>query len=183
MQIFIPDIYQKSIYDIDYNKLKKKGIKCLLFDLDNTLVPVNNDIPTKKVKELFNVLEKDFKIIIISNSGKKRLTPFKEGLNVDVSASSHKPFKKKYLKIMNLYKFEYYEMAAIGDQLLTDISCANRLGVTSILVQSISRKSEKWYTKLNRLREKKILKQLEKIDIGKTQQIKKMIEKSSDIDE
>ena len=161
MQIFIPDIYQKSIYDIDYNKLKKKGIKCLLFDLDNTLVPVNNDIPTKKVKELFNVLEKDFKIIIISNSGKKRLTPFKEGLNVDVSASSHKPFKKKYLKIMNLYKFEYYEMAAIGDQLLTDICGANRIGITSILVNPIG-DYEKWCTKINRFLESFIYRKLRK---------------------
>ena len=161
MQIFIPDIYQKSIYDIDYNKLKKKGIKCLLFDLDNTLVPVNNDIPTKKVKELFNVLEKDFKIIIISNSGKKRLTPFKEGLNVDVSASSHKPFKKKYLKIMNLYKFEYYEMAAIGYQLLTDICGANRIGITSILVNPIG-DYEKWCTKINRFLESFIYRKLRK---------------------
>ena len=31
MEIFVPDIYQKSIYDINYKKLKKRGIKCLLF--------------------------------------------------------------------------------------------------------------------------------------------------------
>ena len=36
MDKFFPDIYQKSIYDINYKKLKKVGIKCLLFDLDNT---------------------------------------------------------------------------------------------------------------------------------------------------
>ena len=65
MENFIPDIYQKNIYDIDYHKLKKRGIKCLLFDLDNTLVPVKTDTPTKKVKELFHFLETDFKVIII----------------------------------------------------------------------------------------------------------------------
>ena len=36
---FMPDIYQKSIYYINYDKLYKKGIRCLLFDLDNTIVP------------------------------------------------------------------------------------------------------------------------------------------------
>ena len=35
MDLFIPDIYQQSIYTIDYKKLKRNGIKCLLFDLDN----------------------------------------------------------------------------------------------------------------------------------------------------
>ena len=164
MQNFIPDMYQKSIYDIDYKKLKEKGIKCLLFDLDNTLVPGNIDIPTKKVKELFMTLEQDFKVIIISNSGKKRLIPFKEGLNVDVSASSHKPFKKKYLKIMKIYKFKYHEIAAIGDQLLTDIYGANRVGITSILINQIG-DYEKFCTKINRFLEGFIRRRLEKKEI------------------
>lgn len=46
----------------------------------------------------------------------------------------------------------------IGDQLLTDIVCANKIGVTNILVKSISRKTERWYTRINRLREEKVLK-------------------------
>ena len=37
MEKYVPDIYQKSVYDIDYSKLKSRGIKCLLFDLDNTI--------------------------------------------------------------------------------------------------------------------------------------------------
>ncbi len=161
MHYLIPDMYQNSIYDIEYNKLKKKGIKCLLFDLDNTLTPVDIDVPSKKVSELFAKLEKDFKIIIISNSGKKRLIPFKEGLNVDVASSSHKPFKKKYLKIMNMYKFKYHEIAAIGDQLLTDILGANRVGITSILINPLG-DYEKWCTKINRFFESFIYRKLRK---------------------
>lgn len=149
MDQFIPDLYQKNIYDIDYEKLKKKGIKCLLFDLDNTLVPVNEDVPSKKVKELFLYLERDFKVIIVSNSNQKRLIPFKEGLNVDVAASARKPSRKKYLKIMDLYGFKKHEIAAIGDQLLTDIFGANRIGITSILVNQVG-EYEKIGTKINR---------------------------------
>ena len=100
MDMFIPDIYQKSIYTIDYKKLKKNGIKCLLFDLDNTIAPYKVIEPDQKVKELFASLEKDFKVIIISNSNKNRLRPFKEKLNVDVAFSSKKPFKTKYKKIL-----------------------------------------------------------------------------------
>ena len=164
MQNFIPDIYQKNIYDIDYKKLKEQGIRCLLFDLDNTLVPVKEDLPTKKVKDLFLHLEKDFKVIIISNSNRKRLTPFKEGLNVDVAFSAKKPLKKKYLKIMDMYKFKEYEIAAIGDQLLTDIQGANRVGITSILINPIG-DYEKFGTRINRFIERFIYKKLKRKNI------------------
>ena len=70
MDIFIPDVYQKSIYTINYKKLKKNGIKCLLFDLDNTIAPYKVNEPDVKVKELFARLEEDFKVIIVSNSPK-----------------------------------------------------------------------------------------------------------------
>ena len=73
MEEYIPDIYQKSIYTINYEKLIDRGIKCLLFDLDNTIAPIGVKEPTKKVKELFDDLKKmGFKIIIFSNSGSKR---------------------------------------------------------------------------------------------------------------
>lgn len=161
MDLFIPDIYQKSIYTINYKKLKKNGIKCLLFDLDNTVAPYKTSEPDVKVKELFARLGDDFKIIIISNNSKNRLRPFKEKLNVDVAFNSRKPFKKKYKKILELYKFKIDEVACIGDQILTDILGANRMGFTSILVNRIA-KYETIFTRFNRFFENFILKSLAK---------------------
>lgn len=161
MDKFIPDIYQKSVYTINYKKLKKNGIKCLLFDLDNTLVPYKTTEPDRKIKELFAALEQDFKVIIISNSNKDRLRPFKEHLNVDVAFSSRKPLKKKYKKILDIYHFKINEVACIGDQLLTDIFGANRMEFTSILVNRIA-PYETVPTKINRFFENFILKRLEK---------------------
>ena len=161
MDKFIPDMYQKSIYTIDYKKLKKRNIKCLLFDLDNTLVPYTESVPSTDVKELFHMLENDFKVIIFSNSGKKRLTPFKDILNVDTAFSSRKPMKKKYLKIMKLYGFEANQIACIGDQIMTDILGANRVGCVSILINPIGSQEPPW-TKFNRIWEKLVLKRLDK---------------------
>ena len=97
----------------------------------------------------------------MSNSGKKRLEPFKEGFNVDTAYSSMKPLKKKYKKIMSMYNFKDTEIAAIGDQLITDIFGANRMGLTSILVNPIN-DHEMFITKINRLIEKRIFKKLTK---------------------
>lgn len=164
MDIFIPDVYQKSIYTINYKKLKKNGIKCLLFDLDNTIAPYKVTEPDVKVKELFARLEEDFKVIIISNSPKNRIRPFKEKLNVDCAYSSRKPFKTKYKKILEIYNFKIDEVACIGDQILTDIFGANRMGFTSILVNRVA-KYETIFTKFNRFFEGFILKNLAKKNI------------------
>jgi uncharacterized protein len=162
MDNFMPDMYKKSIYDIDYTKLLKQGIKCLLFDLDNTISPVGIKNPSDKVINLFEELkEMGFKIIIISNSNKKRLEPFKNTLNVDCAANSFKPFKRKYLKIIKEYCFEESEIATIGDQFLTDIWGGNKVGITTILVNPISKK-DVIFTRLNRALEKIVMNKLAK---------------------
>ena len=161
MDIFIPDVYQKSIYDIDYKKIKKSGIKCLLFDLDNTLVPYTTKEPTKQVKDLFAKIQSDFKLIIMSNSGKNRLRPFKQILNVDVAYSSKKPLKGKYKKILDIYNFKPEQIAAIGDQLMTDVFGANRMGMTSVFVNRIG-PVEPITTKFNRIWERKLIKKFNK---------------------
>ncbi len=162
MDKFIPDIYQKSIFAIDYEKLKNRGIKCILFDLDNTIAPVTVSAPDREMKDLVADIELlGIKVIILSNSSKNRVRPFKEGLNVDSSFKSCKPLKKKYKKVMRLYNFVDNEIACIGDQLLTDIFGANRMGFLSILVHPISN-VDLLGTKINRIFERRIFKKLER---------------------
>lgn len=164
---FVPDIYQKSIYDIDYNKLKKNGIKCLIFDLDNTLVPVTVKSPTKKLKDLIETLKDlKFKIIIVSNSPKKRVAPFKDILCVDSAGFALKPIKRKYKKILQIYSYKDSEIACIGDQLLTDIWGANRMNFVSILINPIGT-TDFAVTKLNRFMENTIYEKLKKYDLLK----------------
>ena len=161
MDKFIPDMYYKSIYDINYKKLLKMNIKCIAFDLDNTVASYKEDVPSVEVKELFNLLSDDFKIILFSNASKKRLTPFKEILNVDSSYSTRKPLKKKYLKIMRIYRLKPEEIAFVGDQLITDIYGANKVGGISILVNPIGT-YEPITTKINRFFERFIYKKFSK---------------------
>ncbi len=162
MEIFRPDIYQKNIYTIDYQKLKDRGIKCLIFDLDNTIAPVEVPIPDQNILDLFAKLdEMGFYLAILSNAGKARVTPFKEKCNINSAYHSSKPFKKKYLKVLDLYHVKDTEVACIGDQLLTDILGANRLQFTSILVNPINN-HEHFPTLINRFFERKIINRLTK---------------------
>lgn len=162
---FIPDIYQKSIYYINYDKLYKKGVRCILFDLDNTISPCYIHKPTKRLKKLFDELkDKGFKIIIMSNAPKYKIEPFKTYLCVDACAFSLKPNKNKYERIMSKFKYKYTEIAAVGDQLLTDIYGANKLDLTSILVNPLT-DHDHTITFANRMIEKIIYNRLNSKDL------------------
>ncbi len=164
---FKPDMYQKSIYDIDYKRLNGMGIKCLLFDLDNTIITGDIKKPSKKVIDFIgNLKEIGFRIIIFSNASKKKLIPFKEILEVDCSAKSCKPFKKKFKKVIKEFRYSENEIALIGDQLVTDMLGGNRVGIYTILVDRISGK-EHIFTKLNRVFEKIIRIRLKKVGFEK----------------
>ena len=62
MNKYIPKVYNKSILDIDYKKLKENNIKCLMIDLDNTLLEVHKSIPKKEISYLIKKLKKNKKI-------------------------------------------------------------------------------------------------------------------------
>lgn len=162
MEKYIPDMYCKSVYKIDYDKLKGKGIKCILFDLDNTLAPLSLKKPNKKIKDLFcNLKNMGFKIIIFSNSGKNRLKPFKNDLEVDCAYSCRKPSRKKFDIILKDYKYSVSEVVIIGDNIITDVLGGNGVGITTILVNPISNK-DRFITRIVRLYEKYIMSKLAK---------------------
>lgn len=159
MEKYIPDIYAQSVFTINYDKLINRGIKCLLFDLDNTLALYNEKTPNKRVCELFEELKaKGFKLILFSNSSKIRLKPFKETLDVDCCARAFKPRKDKFLIVLEEFGYTINEVAIIGDQIFTDILGGNRVGITTILVNPIGK--DFIVTIPNRIREKRLLKRL-----------------------
>ncbi len=144
-------MYVKDVYSINYQKLKDKKIKYLLFDIDNTIATNNESIPNDKTIKLFDKLKNDkFHLIILTNAIPSRALRFKRRLKVDTYFLSCKPLSINYKLIMKKYHLQKEEMAAIGDQLLTDIKGANKLGIMSILVDPIA-SNESIFTKINRI--------------------------------
>ena len=160
---FLPNIYSESIFTINYKKLKKAGIKCILLDLDNTISPAKEIKFYEETKKLIDELKRDFKVIIFSNNFPKRISKFGDYYGVDIACVSLKPLIYKYIYILKKYKLKRKEVAAIGDQLMTDIIGANKVGITSILVHPMTEidETETW---LNRQLEKMILKKFDKKD-------------------
>lgn len=160
MEKYLPNIYQESIYSINYSKLYDRGIRCLLYDLDNTISPAHSSEPPMKAKELFRKLkEKGFEVIIFSNSPKFRLNKFTSVLEVEGVYSAKKPMTGKMRKLLKDKSYSIKEVAIIGDQLLTDVKVGNKVGITTILIKPISEK-DFIVTKFNRFFEDMKMKEL-----------------------
>ena len=156
------DMYQKDIFSINYNKLKEMGIKVLVFDLDNTIIEKKKNVVDDKVKELFKRLKKDFKVIIISNTwNRKKIEYVSKELDIEYIMNARKPFKYGYNKAKGLSNTSVRNICMIGDQLLTDILGAKKMGYYCCLVDPIHQ-SELILTKFNRLIEYFIFKRLNK---------------------
>ena len=158
MKVFKPKMYKRSIYDINYEDLKNKNVKVIIFDLDNTLIGIDEE-PDNKLIKFIERLKKSFKIIVASNNTKERVKKVCDKINCDYLYSILKPTKllKKYFnkKVNNSFS----ETVIIGDQIVTDIFLGNRLGIYTILVDPKKEKDLK-ITKLNRILEKRIMKNL-----------------------
>lgn len=161
MKKFFPDNFFKTIYDIDYQQLKDKGFTALFFDLDNTLIPYDVEKITEQVSELFSKIAHDFDILVITNNNQER-TERALGSHINFLSNAKKPFKKGYLKALDLMNCSSNQVVAIGDQLMTDVLGASKMGFYSILVNPIDQNSEGFPTKINRFREKRVLKKLAK---------------------
>lgn len=157
-------MYKKNIFEIDYKKLKKDGIKCLIFDLDNTLGLIEHEKCPEETRKLIKKLEKDFLIFISSNNTQQRIDPYLEDLGIKGVAWSLKPSTRSLRKIRKNEKLKKDEMVMIGDQIVTDILAGKRYKIKTILVDPLGKKDLK-ITGLNRLIENKIVKYYEKRDL------------------
>ena len=150
LELFKPDIYQKSILNINYKSLKKLGIKCIVFDLDNTLVESHKSTLKKDTIKLINDLKRDYTIAILSNSFHHRVKKIANELDVDYYAFSLKPTQRNYKKLKKHLNFKNEEIIFIGDQMMTDIFGAKRSKSKAALVRPMGNK-EFILTRLNRL--------------------------------
>lgn len=155
-----PNEYVKSIFDIDLDLLREKGIRGLIIDVDNTLVAWKTKTADRRILDWFNVLEiKGFRACILSNNTKDRVVKFTERIRIPAVYRAAKPRKRAFIKAMEAMGTAENETAVIGDQIFTDVFGGNRLKLYTILVVPVGEK-EFFTTRFVRKIEKRIIGQL-----------------------
>ncbi len=145
-----------SIFEIDYKKLQKQGIKLIIFDYDNTISCYHDWQIDKETDLLLDKLKKmNFKLAILSNSTKTNIAKIKKLFkrkNIYISDNKKsKPHPNDFLEIMKIYKTKNISTAMIGDRVTTDIYGAYLAGIKKrILVQYFKTSCPK-IPKINRI--------------------------------
>lgn len=137
--ILRPDYNLKNIYEIDFDCLKKQGIKAVLFDLDSTIMVSKSACFSEKTLEWFKTIEKDFYIAIVTNNKNREYTDqVKSICNFKVIESANKPSPQEINKLVKELFMKPKEIVIVGDRPLTDILAGKLAGTKTILVGSIN---------------------------------------------
>lgn len=162
IELFKPTWMVESAYNIDPQALQQHGIRAVFSDLDNTLTAWNNPNGTPEMRDWMQRLKSaGIPLIIISNNNAKRVAKAVESLGLPFMARSLKPLGFGITRAREKLGLKKDEVLMVGDQLMTDVAAANSAGVRSALVKPLVG-TDKWVTRLNRLIEKPLMKQLKR---------------------
>ena len=91
----LPKCIAHALPDITPALLRKQGIKLLMLDFDNTIVPYTTDVPTENMKEWISAMKKsEVQLCVVSNSKKERVKVFCAAYGLDCITHARKPFAK-----------------------------------------------------------------------------------------
>lgn len=134
----LPKFQTDAITDVTARFLREQGIRLLMLDFDNTIVPYTRDEPSQAVTQWLEQMKNSgITVCVVSNSHRQRVPDFCRAAGLDYITYARKPFPKGIRQCLDRYGIAPSQAALIGDQIYTDTLGANCTGVTSILVKAI----------------------------------------------
>jgi len=135
-----PDLQVTHISQVPLEELWAKGIRVLFLDLDNTLIEWGKTEVHETIREWLMLAKgMGFQVVIVSNAGRqRRVSQVAQQLGIIGFAGAWKPRRFIFRRYLAAVGLSPRQAAMIGDQLLTDILGAKRLGLFAILVEPLS---------------------------------------------
>lgn len=152
-----PDYVFNSIADLTPDFFDAEGIDALILDLDNTLTTHNNPVPDEERLRWFNGMKaRGMSMIIVSNNHPERVKPFADFLGLDFVPDGGKPLPRGYNEACRRLGITKKRIAAVGDQIFTDVMGCKAAGIRSIFVFPIEYETGFWF-RVKRALEKPLL--------------------------
>jgi len=135
-ELLRPGQVVKEIGEINFAALKAKGIKALILDIDDTLLPREvNDISPQLFEWVINLKEQGFRLCLTSNSRHPmRVKYIGDTLGVPAISFVFNPLPFDFIKSLEIIGSRPAETAMVGDQLFMDILGANLQQIYSIFI-------------------------------------------------
>lgn len=125
----------RRVTDIIPEFLNKMGIEGLILDVDNTLALHDSPVPADGVPEWVELMKKSrINLMIVSNNHAERVKPFADMLGIDFVCEGKKPLCKGFREALLRMHMPKNKIAAVGDQIYTDVLGANLFGIKMLYV-------------------------------------------------
>ena len=153
---FYADAYFNRITDVTPAYLKERGIEGIILDIDNTLIGHDVPVPDEKVMAHLRLFESEgLRLCVVSNNKYDRVRNFAEKIKVEYFVhDALKPRAYGYNLASQEMNLPMEKIAAIGDQVFTDVWGAKRAGCFAILTKPLHKGGEGFFIALKRILEK-----------------------------
>lgn len=139
LRLLTPVQVAASVADLNPAGLQARGVRGVILDLDNTIVPWGSATPPPFVREWVRRGQAvGLRMCIVSNNLSLWVRQVGEILGVPVVGWALKPVPFGFRRAMRIMGTRAGETALVGDQLFTDVFGGNLLGLRTILVEPLS---------------------------------------------
>lgn len=138
-QLLQPDlILEGSILNLTPEILQRYGLKGLVLDVDETLVPIRTASASVELQKWVEDIRQIASLYLVSNNlSESRIGGIARSLNLPYFLGAAKPSRRKIREAIYSMDLPAQQVGMVGDRLFTDVIAGNRLSMFTILVEPI----------------------------------------------
>jgi uncharacterized protein len=138
----------RSLAAISLGRLMDESIQGIVIALDNTIISEDNRyISPYAITWIALAKQLGFKLFILANGNRERVTYWSEHLQIPALCTARKPYPVAFCAAITAMQLAPDRVVVIGDSLLTDLFGARLVGCPHIQVASLPHPL-KWWEKL-----------------------------------
>jgi uncharacterized protein len=134
-----PDlILEAPVLDLTPAMIQKYGLKGLVLDVDETLVPMKTAEVSADLRSWIDEIRQVASLCLVSNNiSENRIGGIARSLDLPYYLGAAKPSRRKIRAALQQMDLPVNQVGMVGDRLFTDVIAGNRLGMFTILVDPI----------------------------------------------
>ena len=139
-----PDlILESSILSLTPEIIQRSGLKGLVLDVDETLVPIRSAHASEDLQPWVEAVQQVATLWLVSNNiSEARIKRIAEPLHLPYIVGAVKPSRRKLRRALTGMNLPPHQVGMVGDRLFTDVLAGNRLGMFTILVKPMVNPAE-----------------------------------------
>jgi len=139
LRYLTPDAIVERVEDISTELLAEWGVRGVVLDLDNTIVPWNTSDVAPGVRAwVIGLRDARIGVCVLTNNYTRRASSVARLLDIPIIKAAFKPSPMAFRSALARMSIDAEEGAVVGDQLYTDILGGKLVGMRAVLVNPLS---------------------------------------------